>query len=127
MLIFDSSEGESGSSQSVGGSLGPVQSVVGGSPASVKPAARIIPISTPANTISPYRIPKSLLQQAMGAPGRVANSMKGVPDRVTARLLSNVPLTVIYPTVNAARDTGKRLLFFFSLELLSKILSKIRN
>jgi hypothetical protein len=63
----------------------------------------------------------------MGAPGRVAKSMGSVPDRVTAKLLSNVPLAVIYPTVNAARDTGKRLLFFFSLELLSKILSKIRN
>jgi hypothetical protein len=57
----------------------------------------------------------------MGAPGRVAKSMGSVPNRVTAGLLSKVPLAVIYPTVNTARDTGKRLLFFFSLELLSKI------
>jgi hypothetical protein len=114
MLISDniSFEGES---------PGSAQSAVGGSPALVQPVAGISPRSTPANTINPYRIPKSLLQKAIGVPQRVAKSMGSVPNRVTAQILSKVPPAVIYPTVNAARDTGKRLLFFFSLELLSKL------
>jgi hypothetical protein len=112
MLIFDSvSEGESGSSPSVGGgSLGPV-----------KPAVRGSPASKPVNTTNPCRIPKSSLQTAMGVPGRVAKSMGSVSDRGTAQLLARVPPAVIYPIVNTAMDTGKRLLVLFSLDLLLKI------
>ena len=122
MLIFDSvSEGESGSSPFVGGgSLGPVQPAVGGSPAS-KPVAGISPRSKPVNTINPYRIPTRSLQQAMGAPRRILKSMGSVPNRATAQILSRVPLSVIYPIVNTATNTGKRLLLLFSFELLSKI------
>ena len=111
MLISGSlSEGESGSSPSVGE----------GSPVS-KPVARISPRSTSVNTINPYIIPKSSLQQAMGAPRRIVKNMGSVPDRATAELLARVPPAVMYPIVNTAMDTGKRLLLLFSFELLSKI------
>jgi len=111
MLISGSlSEGESGSSPSVGE----------GSPVS-KPVARISPGSTSVNTINPYIIPESSLQAAMGVPRRIVKSMGSVPNRATAQILSRVPLSVIYPIVNTATNTGKRLLLLFSFELLSKI------
>ena len=46
---------------------------------------------------------------------------------VTATVISRCPASAVYATVNTATNTGRRLIFFLLLDLLSDQLSKIRN
>jgi hypothetical protein len=46
---------------------------------------------------------------------------------VTATVISICPAPAVYATVNTATNTGRRLIFFLLLDLLSDQLSKIRN